>query len=93
MGDKIIIGGYAVEGIEMLDDATCCLYFEAINEGHELITIVAEKWLDEDKFVSMDNYYEEDGNFIDCEETTYLTDEDKEKCKEFINSWIENLDK
>ena len=41
----------------------------------------------------MDNYFDNDGMFINSEETTHLTDEDKEKSKEFINSWIEDLNK
>ena len=93
MGDRIVIGGYVVDGIEMLDNDTCCLYFEDFNEGDMLISIVVEKWLDEDRFVFMDNYFDNEGMFINAEETTHLTDEDKEKCKEFINSWIEDLNK
>ena len=93
MGNKIVIGNYVVDGIEMLDDDTCALYLEEFNEDDVVVSPVIEKWLDEDKFVFMDNYFEENGYFIDSEETTHLTEEDKEKCKEFINSWLEDLDK
>lgn len=93
MGDRIVIGDYVVDGIEMLDDNTCCLYFEDFTEGDVIVSPIVEKWIDMDKFIFMDNYFEEYGHFINSEETTHLTDEDKEKCKEFINSWIEDLDK
>ncbi len=93
MDEKVIIGGYAVSGIEMLDDNTCAMYFEDFTEGLLMIGIVVEKWLDENSWHFMDNYFDKDGSFIDWEETTHLTDEDKEKCKEFINSWIEGLGK
>lgn len=93
MGDRIVIGDYVVDGIEMLDDNTCCLYFEDFTEGDVIVSPIVEKWLDMDKFIFMDNYFEAYGHFINSEETTHLTDEDKEKCKEFINSWIEDLDK
>lgn len=93
MGDRIVIGDYVVDGIEMLDDNTCCLYFEDFTEGDVIVSPIVEKWLDMDKFIFMDNYFEAYGHFINSEETTHLTDEDKEKCKEFINSWLEDLDK
>lgn len=93
MGDRIVIGGYVVDGIEMLDDDTCCLYFEDFTEGDVIVSPIVEKWIDMDKFIFMDNYFEAYGHFINSEETTHLTDEDKEKCKEFINSWLEDLDK
>lgn len=93
MGEKVIIGGYVISGIEMLDDSTCIMYFEDFTEGEFMIGIVVEKWLDENSWHFMDNYFDMDGNFIDGEESTHLLDSDKEKCKEFINSWIEDLDK
>lgn len=93
MGDRIVIGDYVVDGIEMLDDDTCCLYFEDFTEGDVIVSPIVEKWIDMDKFIFMDNYFEAYGHFINSEETTHLTDEDKEKCKEFINSWLEDLDK
>ena len=93
MGEKIVIGDYVVDGIEMLDDDTCILYLEEFSEGDVVVGPTIEKWLDEDKFVFMDNYFETDGTFINSEETIHLTDEDKEKCKEFIKSWLEDLNK
>ena len=39
----------------------------------------------------MDNYFDNEGMFIDAEETTHLTDEEKEVCKAFIDSWLEDL--
>lgn len=93
MGDRIVIGDYVVDGIEMLDDDTCVLYLEEFNEGDVVVTPIIEKWFDMDKFVFMDNYFDNDGMFINSEETTHLTDEEKEECKAFINSWLEDLDK
>ena len=40
-----------------------------------------------------DNRFALNGFYIDSEDSTHLTNEDKEKCKEFINSWIEDLGK
>ena len=93
MGDRIVIGDYVVDGIEMLDDDTCVLYLEEFNEGDVVVSPIIEKWIVMDKFVFMDNYFDNDGMFINSEETTHLTDEEKEECKEFINSWLEDLDK
>ena len=93
MGEKIVIGDYVVDGIEMFGNDTCVLYLEEFNEGDVVVSPIVEKWIDMDKFIFMDNYFDNDGMFINSEETTHLTDEDKEKCKEFINSWIEDLDK
>ena len=93
MGEKLIIGGYAVSGIEMLDDNTCAMYFEDFTEGDVMYGIVVEKWLDDNSWHFSDNRFALNGYFIDSDDSTHLTDEDKEKCKEFINSWIEDLDK
>ena len=93
MGDRVVIGDYVIEGIEMLDDDTCALYLEEFNEDGMVVSPIIEKWIDEDKFVFMNNYFDDDGNFIDSEKNTHLTDEEKEECKAFINSWLEDLDK
>ena len=91
MGDKIIIGGYCVSGIEMLDDSTCAMYFEDFTEGDVIYGIVVEYWLDEDSWHFMDNRFALNGYFIESEDSTHLLEEDKQKCKEFINSWLEDL--
>ena len=91
MGDRIVIGGYVVSGLEMLDDDTCAMYFEGFTEGDVMYGIVVEYWLDEDSWHFSDNIFALNGYFIDSEDSTHLTDEDKEKCKEFINTWIEIL--
>lgn len=93
MGEKVIIGGYVVSDIEMLDKSTCIMYFEIFTEGDVMIGIVVEKWLDDDSWHFNDSYFELNGDFIDSENSTHLLDADKEKCKEFINSWIEDLGK
>ena len=91
MGDRNVIGDYGVEGIEMLDDDTCVLYLEDFYKDGMVVSPIIEKWIDEDKFVFMDSYFDNDGNFIDSEKTTHLTDEEKEVCKTFIDSWLEDL--
>ena len=93
MGEKVIIGGYTIDGIEMLDGGTCCLFFEDFNEGDKIVGIVVEKWLDEDSWHFSDNYFEENGYFINAEETTHLSESEKEECKALINSWLEDLEK
>ena len=93
MGDRIVIGDYVVDGIEMLGDDTCVLYLEEFNEGDVVVSPIIEKWIDMDKFVFMDNYFDNDGMFINSEETTHLTNAEKKECKEFVNSWLEDLDK
>ena len=90
--DRNMIGNYVVDGIEMLGNDTCALYLEQFNEGDVVVSPIIEKWIDEDKFVFMDNYFDNEGMFIDAEETTHLTDEEKEECKAFINTWLENLE-
>lgn len=93
MGEKVTVGGHVIDGIEMLDDSTCCLYFEEFEEDGYLVCIVVEYWLDEDSWHFIDNFYDKDGYFIDHEETTYLSEKDKTFCMDFIKSWIEDLDK
>ena len=93
MGERIVIGGYVVDGIEMLDDTTCAMYFENFTEGDVMYGIVVEYWLDDDSWHFTDNRFALNGYFIDDEESTHLLEEDKQKCKEFMQSWIEDLDK
>ena len=92
MGDRIVIGDYVVNGIEMLDNDTCILYLKEFNEGDVVVSPIIEKWIDMDKFVFMDNYFENDGMFINSEETTHLSEDEKEECKRFINEWLESLE-
>ena len=87
MTEKVIIGGYTIDSIEMFDNDACCLFFEDFNEDGLIISIVVEKWLD---WHFMDIYFESDGSFIKADNSTHLSEEDKEKCKEFINSWLED---
>ena len=93
MGERVLIGGYTIDGIEMYDDYTCCLYFENFEEGDKLITIIVEKWLDDDSWHFADNYYALNGYFIKSEDdTTHLSADEKEECKRFINGWLETLE-
>lgn len=92
-GDKIVIGGYFVSGIEMLDNDTCAMYFEDFTEGDVMYGMVVEYWLDEDSWHFSDSKFALNGYFIDAEETTHLTEDDKEECKKFINGWLKKLDK
>lgn len=93
MTDRNVIGDYVVEGIEMFAADTCVLYLEGFNEDDVVVSPIIEKWIDMEKFVFTDNYFDNDGNFIGSEKTTHLTDKEKEACKAFINSWLEDLDK
>lgn len=94
MEKKLTIGGYKVEDIEMLDKDTCVLCFEAFKEGDVQINIIVEKWLDEGgSWHFTDNIYSLNGDFLDTEKSTHLLEEDKEKCKEYINNWLEGLNK
>ena len=93
MTEKVTIGDYTVDGIEMLDDETCCLFFEEVEEGNFLVSVVVEYWLDDNTWHFMDNYYENDGHFISVEETTHLSADDKEECMTFMKSWLEDLEK
>ena len=92
MGERIVIGGYAIDGIEMLDDDTCCLYFEEFKDDGLSVGIIVEKWLDEGSWHFMDNYFDENGDFLYSEKTTHLSENEKEECKKFIDEWLELLD-
>ena len=92
MGDRVVIGGYTIDGIEMLLKDTCCLYFEEFKDGGLVVGIVVEKWLDDGTWHFMDNYFEENGDFLYSEETTHLSEGEKEECKKFIDEWLELLD-
>ena len=93
MGERVVIGGYTIDGIQMLDDGiTCYLYFEEFKEGDKVVDIVVEKWLDDDSWHFTDNYFEENGDVVCSEETTHLSDKEKDECKKFIDEWIKLLD-
>lgn len=91
MGDRIVIGGYVVDSIEMLDNTICAMYFENFTEGDVMYGIVVEYWLDKNSWHFSDNKFALNGYFIDDGDSTHLTDEEKEECKEFINNWLEDL--
>ena len=91
MDDKIVIGDYIVSGIEMLDDYTCVMYFKEFTEGNVMYGIVVEYWLDDDSWHFLDNKFTIDGYFINSEESTHLLEDDKQKCKEIIENWLEDL--
>ena len=93
MGDSFLIGGYCIDGIQMLDDSTCCLYFEEFNECGKVVQIVVEKWLDDDSWHFTDNYFAENGYSICSAETTHFSDKEKEQCRMFIDEWLELLGK
>lgn len=89
MDDKIWIGDYIVSDIMMLDDDTCTMYFKEFTEGNVMYGIVVEYWLDEDSWHFVDNRFAIDGSLINSEESTHLLEEDKQKCKEIIESWLD----
>ena len=91
MDDKIVIGGYIVSDIMMLDDDTCAMYFKDFAEGNVMYGIVVEYWLDDDSWHFLDNKFTIDGYFINSEESTHLLEDDKQKCKEIIENWLEDL--
>ena len=90
MTEVIKFGGYTVDGIEWLDDDTACLYFEDFNEGDKIVSIVVEKWLEDNSWHFMDNYFAENGYFINSEETTHLDENEQKDVMEFLDSWIES---
>lgn len=92
MGERIVIGGYTIDGIQMFGKDTCCLYFEEFKDGGQVVGIVVEKWLDDGTWHFTDNYFEENGDAIYSEETTHLSESEKEECKKFIDEWLELLD-
>ena len=91
MDDKIVIGGYIVSDIMMLDDDTCAMYFKDFAEGNVMYGIVVEYWLDEDSWHFVDNRFALNGYFINSEDSTHLLEEDRQKCKEIIKTWLKDL--
>lgn len=82
--EKTTIDGHVIEGIEMLDNDTCCLYFEDETEGDNIITTTVEYWADEDSWHFIDNIYDLDGTFLDHCDTERLTEEGKTKVMEYM---------
>lgn len=93
MTEKTIIDGHVIEGIEMLDDDTCCLYFEDETEGDNIITTIVEYWADEDSWHFLDNIFDLDGMFLDHCDTERLTENGKTKVMEYMKEWMEDLEK
>ena len=88
------VGTHVVDGVEMLDKDTCILYFEEeYDKGTKNAGVCtqAEYWLDEDKWVFQDCWYDSEGNFLDSLQTERLTDWEKNKCKEIINEFIKQV--
>ena len=85
------VGNLVVECVEMLDDDTCVLSFKTIpDEENEnvLDDIQVEYWLDEDSWHFNVSYFEkESGDFLDVEAVN-LTEDDKNRCKEIINEYL-----
>ena len=89
MDDKILIGDHIVNDIMMLDDDTCTMYFKEFTEGNVMYGLVVEYWLEEDRWHFVDNRFAIDGALINSDESTHLLEEDKQKCKEIIESWLD----
>lgn len=86
------VGSHKVESIEMLDNVTCLLIFvdEEDKENNTHVSIQVEYWLDEQTWHFNDLWYDADGMYIESVETEHLTPEQKEKCKEIMNTWMAN---
>lgn len=89
--DNIIIGDKKVDGVFMLDKDTCVLSFETKQAApDEQVNTIVEYWKDEDTWHFVDEFFDNDGNYTDAEESTRLTDEEKEECKRIINDYIKS---
>ena len=82
------VGSYEVSDISMLDKDTCCLTLTEFEEGGLVVGIVAEKWTDEGSWHFNDNYFDIDGDFVGAEESTHLSEYEKDECKRIIEEWI-----
>ena len=88
MGQTKTIGDYRVADIEMLDGDTCLLSMDEFKEGSLTVGIAVEKWIGEGTWHFLDNYFDEEYCFLGAEDSTHLTDKEKEECMEAIEEWI-----
>lgn len=93
MTEETIIDGHIINGIEMVDDNTCWLYFEGETEGDKFITTIVQYWADEDSWHFIDNITDMDGMVLDHCDTERLTEEGKAKVMEYMKEWMEDLKK
>ena len=88
------VGNLVVECVEMLDDDTCILSFETIDDEEDenvVDDIQVEYWLDEDSWHFNVSYFEkESGDFLDMEAAN-LTEDDKNWCKEIIGEYLKQI--
>ena len=85
------VGNLVVECVEMLDDDTCVLSFKTIpDEENEnvLDDIQVEYWLDEDSWHFIVSYFDRDTGYYLDTDTAVLTEDDKNRCKEIINEYL-----
>lgn len=88
------VGNLVVECVEMLDDDTCILSFETIDDEEDenvVDDIQVEYWLDEDSWHFNVSYFEkESGEYLDMEAAN-LTEDDKNRCKEIIGEYLKQI--
>ena len=88
------IGRHTIEGVEMLDNDTCILYFEEEfdkGENNAGVCTQVERWLDEDKWVFQDLWYDSEGMFLDSVESERLCGWEIKKSKEIINEFLKQV--
>lgn len=89
------VGNLVVEYVEMLDDDTCILSFETIDDEEDenvVDDIQVEYWLDEDSWHFNVSYFEkESGDYFDTTKTIHLTENDKNQCKEIIKKYLKQI--
>lgn len=85
------IGRNTIDCIEMLDHETCLLSFEPVEDGENLITTQAERWLDENKWKFVDNYYDKDGMFLNSIESQRLCGLEIKQIKDVINEFLKQV--
>lgn len=89
------IGRQTVDCVEMLDKGTCILSFKPKKEnesGSKLRVTVAEYWLDENKWIFQDQYFEDD-MYVDSCESQCLCGYEMLACKKVVREFLKQNNK
>lgn len=82
------VGRHTIDLVEMMDKDTCLLSFEPEVYGDGLVITQIERWLDEDKWRFVDNYYDKEGDFTDWAESHRLCELEVKEGKDIINKFL-----
>ena len=85
------VGSHTIASVDMLDKDTCVLTFFEEKVGDNFVVSQVEYWLDDDEWVFETLEYDIDADFVGNSDKDYLTEEEKQICKDIIKEYLSDL--